>query len=207
MSHRMISGSQASLHYYSNRSLQPTKSMLERPSSDSIRLSSIQSHLPKPSFSLKSQFGSFRRIRTRPRASFNNFYVINKESYYDLLGVSESSSLSEIKQAYKQLERKYHRHLSPPQLKENHTKRFIQVQEAYETLCDPNARALYDLDMTQGLHGERPHRYEGLDEKSEWRKIWEPQLKELQRRSINKLNDKHNMSWATRIHRQRGAQE
>lgn len=73
-------------------------------------------------------------------------------SFYELLGIPESGTLIEIKQAYKQLARKYHPDVSPPDRVEEYTQRFIQVQEAYETLSDPRSRALYDRDMARGLH-------------------------------------------------------
>lgn len=73
-------------------------------------------------------------------------------SFYELLGIPESGSLLEIKQAYKQLARKYHPDVSPPDRVEEYTRRFIQVQEAYETLSDPRRRALYDSDMARGIH-------------------------------------------------------
>ncbi|XAR56288.1 hypothetical protein NMG60_11036714 [Bertholletia excelsa] len=73
-------------------------------------------------------------------------------SFYDLLGISEKGTLVEIKQAYRQLARKYHPDVSPPDHVEEYTRRFIQVQEAYETLSDPGRRALYDREMARGLH-------------------------------------------------------
>lgn len=73
-------------------------------------------------------------------------------SFYDLLGIPESVSLVEIKQAYKQMARKYHPDVSPPDRVEEYTQRFIRVQEAYETLSDPGLRALYDRDLAMGLH-------------------------------------------------------
>ena len=73
-------------------------------------------------------------------------------SFYELLGIPESGSLFDIKQAYKQLARKYHPDVSPPGRVEEYTKRFIRVQEAYETLSDPTRRALYDTHMAKGLH-------------------------------------------------------
>lgn len=73
-------------------------------------------------------------------------------SFYELLGISESVSLSEIKQAYKQMARKYHPDVSPPDLAAEYTRRFIRVQEAYETLSDPGRRAMYDRDLARGLH-------------------------------------------------------
>lgn len=73
-------------------------------------------------------------------------------TFYDLLGIPETGTLPEIKQAYKQLARKYHPDVSPPDRVEEYTRRFIRVQEAYETLSDPRRRALYDRDMSRGLH-------------------------------------------------------
>jgi DnaJ-class molecular chaperone len=73
-------------------------------------------------------------------------------SFYELLGITESGTLPEIKQAYKQLARKYHPDVSPPDRVEEYTRRFIRVQEAYETLSDPRMREIYDRDMAKGLH-------------------------------------------------------
>ena len=73
-------------------------------------------------------------------------------SFYELLGVPEWGTVVEVKQAYKQLARKYHPDVSPPGRVEEYTRRFIQVQEAYETLSDPARRALYDRDMAKGIH-------------------------------------------------------
>ncbi|OMO65960.1 hypothetical protein CCACVL1_21330 [Corchorus capsularis] len=135
-----------------------------------------------------------------------NFQVV--ENFYDLLGISESGSLSEIKQAYKQLVRKYHPDVSPPERIEEHTQRFIQVQEAYETLSDPKTRALYDTDMAKGFNlafsaGNRyRHVNQDLDENRAWKIRWQAQLIELERRSMNKKNCKEKMSWAARIRMQ-----
>ena len=85
-------------------------------------------------------------------------------SFYDLLGVTESVTLPEIKQAYKQLARKYHPDVSPPDQVEEYTDRFIRVQEAYETLSDPRRRVLYDRDLSMGFSfsfsGRRRNRYD-----------------------------------------------
>lgn len=73
-------------------------------------------------------------------------------SFYELLGISEQGSFDEIKKAYKKLARKYHPDVSPPDRTEEYTRRFIEVQEAYETLSDPRLRAVYDRDLERGLH-------------------------------------------------------
>ncbi|GFY93057.1 hypothetical protein Acr_08g0014530 [Actinidia rufa] len=94
----------------------------------------------------------------KPRAAVNDRSVaappqeVEALSFYDLLGISETGTLLEIKHAYKQLARKYHPDVSPPGRVDEYTQRFIRVQEAYETLSDPGRRAMYDRDMARGLH-------------------------------------------------------
>ncbi|RRT53711.1 hypothetical protein B296_00049660, partial [Ensete ventricosum] len=73
-------------------------------------------------------------------------------SFYEMLGIPESGSFDDIKKAYKQMALKYHPDVSPPDLADEYTRRFIEVQEAYETLSDPRLRALYDRDLARGLH-------------------------------------------------------
>lgn len=87
-----------------------------------------------------------------PKATLKNDGFVVDLSFYDLLGIPESGSVTEIKNAYKQLARKYHPDVSPPGRVEEYTKRFIQVQEAYETLSDPSRRAMYDKDMARGIN-------------------------------------------------------
>ncbi|XP_042052180.1 chaperone protein dnaJ 20, chloroplastic-like [Salvia splendens] len=128
-------------------------------------------------------------------------------SLYDLLGIPETGSLLEIKQAYKQLARKYHPDVSPPELVEEHTQRFIQVQEAYETLSDPRRRALYDHHVASGLHlafaARRNGRFdEEMEDRGEWKDRWQSQLSELKRRSVQKENA-DGMSWGARMRRER----
>ncbi|KAJ8634332.1 hypothetical protein MRB53_027668 [Persea americana] len=176
---------------------------------------SLKPILPKtpPIFS-SSTFFTNKFIRNRERLSFprvrasvEDGFVASRpeESFYELLGISEKVGFSEIKQAYKQMARKYHPDVSPPdQMKEN-TKRFILVQEAYETLSDPRSRALYDRDLARGLHlalSARRRFEEDLEEKSEWRNRWQGQVTELKRRSMNK-DSGENMSWGARMRRQK----
>lgn len=115
--------------------------------------------IPNPSSSVSFTRHGFRsriRSRLRPRAAAVDAGEISaaasEMSFYELLGISESGSTVEIKQAYKQLARKYHPDVSPPGRVDEYTQRFIRVQEAYETLSDPTMRELYDRDMAKGLH-------------------------------------------------------
>ncbi|CAL9173532.1 unnamed protein product [Musa hybrid cultivar] len=126
-------------------------------------------------------------------------------SFYELLGIPESGSFDDIKKAYKQMALKYHPDVSPPDLAEEYTRRFIEVQEAYETLSDPRLRALYDRDLTRGLHlafSARRRVDEELEERSGWRSRWQDQLAGLKKRSMNKKSE-GNLSWGDRVRKQR----
>ncbi|CAN8324351.1 unnamed protein product [Cochlearia groenlandica] len=153
-----------------------------------------------------------RFLTTRIQARFTHEDPVKQTeddlSFYDLLGVTESVTLPEIKQAYKQLARKYHPDVSPPDLVGEYTDRFIRVQEAYETLSDPRRRVLYDRDLSLGfsfsfsLRRRNPYDEEVVEEKSVWKKKWQSQISGLKRRSNHKDNNTNSMSWAAKIRRQ-----
>jgi curved DNA-binding protein len=62
--------------------------------------------------------------------------------YYKTLGIDRSASQEEIAKAYRKLARKYHPDLNPDD--QNAKKRFQEIQNAYDTLNDPEKRKLYD---------------------------------------------------------------
>lgn len=156
-------------------------------------------------FATRSRFGSLKA-----RATINDGFVrpLSEMSLYELLGIPETVTLPEIKQAYKQLARKYHPDVSPPDRVKEYTERFIRVQEAYETLSDPRRRAMYDWDLARGLHLALSARKkmsqfdEETEDKSEWKIRWQGQLSELKKRSMNR-DARGNMSWGARMRRQR----
>ncbi|KAL0906594.1 hypothetical protein M5K25_025100 [Dendrobium thyrsiflorum] len=153
---------------------------------------------------------SASRLASRPPAAVGDVGTIGElsvttESFYELLGIPVSGSHDDIKRAYKQLARKYHPDVSPPDRTEEYTQRFILVQEAYETLSDPECRALYDRYLARGLHyalSARRRFGEELEEKSGWKNRWQDQLVELKRRSTTKNSEDH-LSWGARMRRRR----
>ncbi|MFX0042806.1 MAG: molecular chaperone DnaJ [Candidatus Hodarchaeota archaeon] len=89
-----------------------------------------------------------------------------KRDYYEVLGVSKDASQNDIKLAYRRLARKLHPDMNKtdPNAKE----KFIELQEAYEVLSDPDKRSNYDrfefggvdIDMSSFFRGGIP----GIDE-------------------------------------------
>lgn len=75
-----------------------------------------------------------------------------KRDYYEVIGVSKQSSKDEIKKAYRKLAMKYH----PDVNKDNPeaTKMFMEINEAYEVLSDPQKRASYDQFGHAGTNGQ-----------------------------------------------------
>lgn len=65
--------------------------------------------------------------------------------YYQVLGVDKTSSQDEIKRAYRKLAGKHHPDRG------GDAEEFKRVQEAYETLGDPERRAAYDNPQPQGF--------------------------------------------------------
>jgi curved DNA-binding protein len=66
-----------------------------------------------------------------------------QNNLYDVLGVPESASDDDIKKAYRRLARQHHPDRNPDDKAAE--EKFKEVQEAYETLSDPDKRKAYDF--------------------------------------------------------------
>ncbi len=74
--------------------------------------------------------------------------AMGKRDYYEILGVSRSSTSEDIKKAFKELARKYHPDVAP-----GNEELFKEITEAYAVLSDPQKREVYDRYGHEGLKG------------------------------------------------------
>ena len=81
--------------------------------------------------------------------------MANKRDYYEVLGVDKNATDEELKKAFRRLAKKYHPDANPDNKEEAEAK-FKEVNEAYETLSNPQKRQMYDqfgADGPQGFGG------------------------------------------------------
>jgi DnaJ-class molecular chaperone len=80
------------------------------------------------------------------------------EDYYKTLGVQRSASQAEIQKAYRDLAKKYHPDMNPED--PSATKKFQEIQAAFDILSNPEKREMYDRYgssfETAGAGGPRP---------------------------------------------------
>jgi len=73
---------------------------------------------------------------------------MTKRDYYEILGISKTASLDEIKKAYKNLAKKYHPDISKDKGTEE---KFKEISEAYAVLSDEKKKSQYDQFGHQGF--------------------------------------------------------
>ena len=77
----------------------------------------------------------------------------NQRDYYEILSVSRTASVEEIKSSYRKCALKYHPDRNPENKAEAEIK-FRESTEAYSVLSDPQKRQVYDNYGHAGLSGQ-----------------------------------------------------
>lgn len=101
------------------------------------------------------------------------------KDFYEILGVSEEASYSEIKTAYRLLARKYHPDVTQ---ETDGEERFKEVQQAYATLKDPVERSYYNQVREQA---KRQTNYEPDREAYRYWQSPPPQRKTFRRKLLH----------------------
>jgi hypothetical protein len=96
--------------------------------------------------------------------------------YYQVLGVSRSAAVSEIKSAYRKLARKHHPDVNRGS--EKAARDFAMLSLAYHTLIDPQERAFHDRQLDKGtqaaasiLHSTNPHAQRAREMQARWDRV------------------------------------
>ncbi|KAI3496748.1 hypothetical protein L1887_39122 [Cichorium endivia] len=76
-----------------------------------------------------------------------------RSSLYEILRVKHNATPNEIKTAYRNLAKIYHPDASD--VKQNDSRNFIEIHNAYATLNDPAERAIYDMNLNTVLGWRR----------------------------------------------------
>lgn len=86
--------------------------------------------------------------------------MTDKRDYYEVLGVARSASADDIKNAFRNLARKYHPDVNKA---DDAEEKFKEINEAYGILSDPEKRAAYDRYGFQGVNTNGMPDYSTMD--------------------------------------------
>ncbi|KAK1549196.1 hypothetical protein Q3G72_009916 [Acer saccharum] len=115
-----------------------------------------------------------------------------KSNFYEVLslGNSDSVGFEDIKKAYRRMALQYHPDVCPSYMKDESTKRFVELQKVYETLSNPVSRRIYDYEL--GLIDNYSLGFVSMEERTANfpTEVWERQLYGLKQRSAIRMKRK-----------------
>jgi len=133
----------------------------ESPNSTELLLERADIYIEEGDFdSANNDYQTVRRIDKNNQRAENGLERISKErekekniDYYEVLGLKKGASLSEIKEAYKLMVRKWHPdRYGDPIKKREAEKKMKQINRSYDILGDPEKKKMYD----SGIDPENP---------------------------------------------------
>lgn len=78
----------------------------------------------------------------------------SKKTYYEILGVPRTATTEQIKRQYRQLVRRYHPDVAEDKAAAQRI--FLEINEAYETLVNPDKRVIYDASLDSEMFRTAP---------------------------------------------------
>ncbi|KAL5703907.1 hypothetical protein ACHQM5_022400 [Ranunculus cassubicifolius] len=129
---------------------------------------------------------SCRASTMETQSSSSSSSSSSSANLYEKLSLkSEKVGFDEIRKAYRNMARQYHPDVVPLSKKEESTKKFVELQQAYEILSDPVSREKYDHELGLGLGYLSGYGVKGMrsGEMSFDKERWEEQLEGLKSRS------------------------
>lgn len=106
------------------------------------------------------------------------------KDYYRILQIAFTATEPEIKSAYRKMARESHPDLHPEDVA-YYTGIFQEVTEAYETLSDPERKAMYDARYRSLVLREQPVYADYYDETPEDTRTYEHKYTARKKRSVN----------------------
>lgn len=79
-------------------------------------------------------------------------------SFYEILKIESTASQEDIKKSYQQLALEFH----PDKSQQGNSAKFMEIDEAWKTLRDPDKRRKYDIELRQSEFNEKPIVHEVL---------------------------------------------
>lgn len=113
--------------------------------------------------------------------------------YYDILGVKPTSTIDEIKKAYRKMAKLHHPDRNLESKIDNESK-FAEISEAYETLSDNDKRKAYDISRVDASSFLKDELWKGISQKvgnfKNWVDIDEKQARDLFEYSLDNFSQK-----------------
>ncbi|RDX75970.1 Chaperone protein dnaJ 20, chloroplastic, partial [Mucuna pruriens] len=169
--------------------------VLSLSSSSSLSMSkAFQFHcLPLSSKQQRASGVKFGGVSCRARSN---------ENLYKILCVSPgSATMDEIKRAYRSMALQYHPDVChDPSMKEESTKMFVELNEAYKTLSNPRLKAQYDNELV--LRSKMSVSVSVSSNHERWGSRVQEEVIELKKRSLRRMGQKGGSSSASRMRTQ-----
>ncbi|KAF5795300.1 putative DnaJ domain, Chaperone J-domain superfamily [Helianthus annuus] len=149
----------------------------------------------KSDFIFKKETNIYSTKNRSISCRMKDLHMQNKNLYQVLSLESRNVSFEELKKAYRAKALQLHPDVCPSSIRDECTKKFVELQKAYEVLSDPNSRRMYDneLILVESFGSCGSGCLDCDEQKGKFsRKVWEMQLEGLKKRSADRMESMKN---------------